>query len=162
MHGKDCTFPMKVDPDTIHTGVRRVAVASAPAHWCCFQPAVMLFVYYFTPTTCYMVLPTIKLPFYAHTYAHIYSYLFNARTHTRATPVPVPVHVLVYTPVGIAILYETARAKRKEFSDSPRLVCTNVLFEVLVFSYTALHSHSLPLTSTRVHNPLWEGKIKRS
>ena len=64
-----------------------------------------------------------------HPYIRSYSYPFNARTHTRATPVPVPVHVLVYTPVAvpvhvlvytpvaIAVSYETAGAKRTEFSD---------------------------------------------
>ena len=35
----------------ISRSVRRVAVASAPAHQCCFRPAVMSFVCYFTPYT---------------------------------------------------------------------------------------------------------------
>ena len=34
----------------IGRSVRRVAVASAPAHQCCFWPAVMSSVYYFTPS----------------------------------------------------------------------------------------------------------------
>ena len=68
------------------------------------------------------VLLTIKLSS-IRTYVCLYSYLFNART--RATPVPV--HVLVYTPVAIAVSYKTADAKRTVFSDLATFVHTNVL-----------------------------------
>ena len=36
-HGKDRIYPMKADPDTVGRSDCRVAVASAPAHRCCFQ-----------------------------------------------------------------------------------------------------------------------------
>ena len=66
-----------------------------------------------------MVLLIIKLPFYTHTYPiRLMLVLLPVQCPycTHATPVPVHVDILVYVPIAIAVLYETARAKHLELA----------------------------------------------